>query len=346
MINLNEKRSRAAATSDDPMSKDGPFASCLICGSADRHDVTTNKSFGINIFQCDSCHFVQSEYVSSRGLESYYRHFYRGRLDAHALAAHRQKGVAQAKGQIAYLLEQQLKLKVSAALDYGTAEGSLGHELRTIADKVWVTEIDPQFVELLKQDGTLALVDHQDLGSERFAGFFDLVTISHVLEHLTDPYEAMDLFASILKPGGLLLVDIPNEVRMLQRGFQAKGHLSYFTKETFARFTDIHGAFDIVELRTCNREVDLFINSGFTAPEAYAIPLAKDGTTIRALLRNRPAETRRTRRTHTFDQAALLNEYSARILHLYMLLSATQGRVAQLEQELQRTRQSAQLAPV
>jgi 2-polyprenyl-3-methyl-5-hydroxy-6-metoxy-1,4-benzoquinol methylase len=322
------------------MPNDGAFASCLICGSADLHDVTTNRSFGINIFQCNGCHFVQSEYVSDRGLSSYYGNFYRGRLDAHGLAAHRQKGLAQAKGQIAYLLEQQPGLKVSAALDYGTAEGSLGHELRAIADKVWVTEMDPQFVELLKQDPLLTFVDHGELASGRFESCFDVVCISHVLEHLTDPYQAMDLFSSALKPGGLLLVDIPNEVRMLQRGFQAKGHLSYFTKESFARFADMHGCFDLVELRTCNREVDIFINSGFTAPEAYGIPLAKDGTTIRALLRNRAPEGRLRRRTHAFDQAALLNEYSARILHFHMLLAATQGRVAQLEQELQRVRQA------
>ena len=51
---------------------------------------------------------------------------------------------------MAYLLEQHPGLKISAALDYGTAEGSLGHELRSISDKVWVTEMDPQFVALLK----------------------------------------------------------------------------------------------------------------------------------------------------------------------------------------------------
>ena len=49
-----------------------------------------------------------------------------------------------------------------------------------------------------------------------------------------------------------------------------------------------------------------------------------------------------SQRTHAFDQAALLNEYSARILHFYMLLSATEGKVAILEQELQRARQVAQ----
>jgi 2-polyprenyl-3-methyl-5-hydroxy-6-metoxy-1,4-benzoquinol methylase len=318
------------------MSKDGPFAACLICASSETRSVTTNASFGINVFQCNACGFVQSEYVSGRGLEAYYRNFYRGRLDEHGLAAHRQKGLQQARGQIAYLLEQRPGLKVSAALDYGTAEGSLGHALRAIAERVWVTEMDPQFVELLRGDPLVALTDHAKLASAEFAGFFDLVCISHVLEHLTDPYEAMDLFASLLKPGGLLLVDIPNEVRMLQRGFQAKGHLSYFTKDTFAKFVDVQGCFDLAEIRTCNREVDVFINSGFTAPEEYGIPLAKDGTVIRALLCNREAAARRPRRLHAFDEAALLNEYSARILHYYMLALANQGRIAQLEQELRK----------
>jgi 2-polyprenyl-3-methyl-5-hydroxy-6-metoxy-1,4-benzoquinol methylase len=325
---------------------DGPFASCLICASVDVREVTVNRSFGINIFQCNACHFVQSEYVSDRGLESYYRSFYRGKLDEPGLAAHRQKGTAQAKGQIAYLLEQQPGLRVATALDYGTAEGSLGHELCAIAAKVWVTEMDPQFVDLLKRDPLLTLVDHKELASNRYEQFFDLVCISHVLEHLTDPYEAMDVFTSALKPGGLLLVDIPNEVRMLQRGFQAKGHLSYFTKDTFARFVEAHGCFDLMEIRTCNREVDVFIDSGFRAPEEYAIPLARDGTTIRALLRNRAAAARRRNRRHAFDQAALLNEYSARIMHYHVVLSAAQGRVAQLEQELQNVRQMGQARAV
>jgi hypothetical protein len=159
----------------------------------------------------------------------------------------------------------------------------------------------------------------------------------------------MDLFASVLKPGGLLLVDIPNEVRMLQRGFQAKGHLSYFTKESFAQFVDVHGCFDLVEIRTCNREVDLFIASGFTAPEQYDIALARDGTAIRGLLRNRPPQARQRRRRHAFDQAALLNEYSARLLHFHKLLEATQGRVAQLEKELlkpQHARRRAEITNV
>jgi len=328
------------------MPKEGPYNSCLICGSTNLRGVTTNRNFGINIIQCNACGFVQSEFVSDRGLETYYRNFYRGQLDQQGLVAHRQKGLAQARGQIAYLLEQRPGFKISTALDYGTAEGSLGHELRAIAEKVWVTEMDPQFVQLLKTDPLLTLVEHKELASGSFDSFFDLVCISHVLEHLTDPYQAMDVFASVLKPGGLLLVDIPNEVRLLERGFVAKGHLSFFTRDSFKHFVDVHGCFDMIEIRTCNREVDLFISSGYTAPEQYDIPLAKDGTTIRALLRNRPPEARQQRRRHAFDEAALLNEYSARLLAFHKALEATKGRVAQLEQELLTPQQARRRAEI
>src|ERR1700692_1496911 len=108
----------------------------------------------------------------------------------------------------------------------------------------------------------------------------------------------------------------------------------------------MQGCFDLVEIRTCNREVDLFIESGFTAPENYDIALARDGTVIRALLRNRPPEARLRRRRHTFDQAALLNEYSARLLHFHKLLEATQGRVAQLEKELRTPQQARRRAEI
>jgi SAM-dependent methyltransferase len=171
-----------------------------------------------------------------------------------------------------------------------------------------------------------------------FDSFFDLICISHVLEHLPDPYIVMNLFGRLLKPGGLLLVDIPNEVRMLAHGFQAKGHLLYFTKDAFAKFVEMQGSFDLLEIRTCNREVDFFIASRFSAPEEYSIPLAQDGTTIRALLRGREPAARASGRSHGFDELALLNEYSARILLFHQLLGVSQAKVAELERELHRAR--------
>jgi len=57
------------------MPKEEFFNSCLICGATDLRDLASNRNFGINIIQCNACYFVQSEFVSDRALESYYRNF-------------------------------------------------------------------------------------------------------------------------------------------------------------------------------------------------------------------------------------------------------------------------------
>jgi 2-polyprenyl-3-methyl-5-hydroxy-6-metoxy-1,4-benzoquinol methylase len=298
------------------------FATCLLCASPDVRPVATNQSFGINIVQCKACGFVHSEYVSEWCLQQYYATYYRGSQDASGIETHRVKGAGQAASQMAYLRARIPGLTVRAALDYGTAEGSLAHQLTGVAAQVFVTEMDPQFVALLRAERALTLVDDAALREPRFHGFFDLACLSHVLEHLNDPYVALDLFATIVKPGGWLLVDIPNEVRLLAAGFQGKGHLSYFTTETFARFVEVQGMFDLREIRTVNREVDDFIASKFTLAEDYSIERARDGTVIRALLQCREPARRTPSRRHRFDQAALLNDYSARIMHYHHLLQA------------------------
>ena len=39
---------------------------------------------------------------------------------------------------------------------------------------------------------------------------FDLIILSHVLEHLSDPVEALKILGSVLSPDGILFVEVPN----------------------------------------------------------------------------------------------------------------------------------------
>ena len=58
----------------------------------------------------------------------------------------------------------------------------------------------------------LALPVHEGFveRSAQIGGDYDLITIHHVLEHLADPRMAMRILHGWLRPGGHLVVEVPN----------------------------------------------------------------------------------------------------------------------------------------
>lgn len=94
-------------------------------------------------------------------------------------------------------------------------------------------------------------------------GFFDGVTLLAVLEHVFDPYAVIREVHRVLRPGGELVVDVPNVASFTNRirilfgrlpvtsadpGWDG-GHLHYFTKHALDRFLFNEG-FDILARKT------------------------------------------------------------------------------------------------
>lgn len=71
---------------------------------------------------------------------------------------------------------------------------------------------------------------------------FDVVRFSHSLEHLQSPRKAMEKASRVLRPSGLLWIEVPNAASLERRLFGAQWfcwdlprHLYHFTPETLAR---------------------------------------------------------------------------------------------------------------
>lgn len=88
-----------------------------------------------------------------------------------------------------------------------------------------------------------------ELGEQRFAPHsFDAVVIWHVLEHLPDPQATLEAVGEILKPGGVLVIAVPNNSSW-QAGFfrnawfhiDAPRHLHFFGHQGMERLLQRQG---------------------------------------------------------------------------------------------------------
>lgn len=86
-------------------------------------------------------------------------------------------------------------------------------------------------------------------------GSFAVVFLGDVVEHLPDPAEAVRRVGSLLAPGGLLVMALPDAGSRLARAMGRRWwsviptHVHYFTRASMARLLSENG-FDVLDIRT------------------------------------------------------------------------------------------------
>jgi len=94
---------------------------------------------------------------------------------------------------------------------------------------------------------------------------FDLITLWHVLEHIPDPVEAVRKLQTLLKPGGKLLIALPNVGSLDARWYgadwvalDAPRHLWHFTPQTLKSLLEGNGFHPVIQKML---PLDTFYNS-------------------------------------------------------------------------------------
>ena len=114
-------------------------------------------------------------------------------------------------------------------------------------------ETDRQAAESARNAGLLH-ISESGLDKTGFSTRFDRIVFWHMLEHLHRVGEALDNARELLKPGGQLVIALPNIGSLDARRYgpnwialDAPRHLYHFTPETLGKLLEKHG-FSVLEL--------------------------------------------------------------------------------------------------
>jgi len=177
-------------------------------------------------------------------------------------------------------------------LEVGCASGYLSEELKKRGCRVWGVEINPEAAEAARPHCEEVLTADVDaLASLPWAvSSFDVVVCTDVLEHLKDPARALRLLKPYLRPGGCLIVSLPNVANWSVRFALLAGRFDYqasgLLDRTHLRF------FSLASARRLLVEAGFRITSFDVTPglEVYPPYLFFAGRVLRRLRLHEPVE--------------------------------------------------------
>jgi SAM-dependent methyltransferase len=189
---------------------------CPLCGSHDlavrleTHDLMQCKPGTFTLEQCGRCdHIFQNPRLNAAGLDFYYRDFYDGAHEA-------QMGAALSRFRPFYAARAEMLRGVSTPrrwLDVGSGHG----HFCLMARATWpATRFDGlDMSETIVEAERRGWVDRSFHGTftehaDALAGQYDVVSMFHYLEHTPDPKAQLDAATTVLSPGGLLLIEVPD----------------------------------------------------------------------------------------------------------------------------------------
>lgn len=129
-------------------------------------------------------------------------------------------------------------------LDIGASSGEFVYLMKTRGAKAKGVEPHEGYSSYARDTLGVDIITGalQQIVDELPRNHYDLVSMFHVLEHLTDPVDALRKMASLLTPEGMLLIEVPDNARLSSpKNTFFKAHTLYFTAHSLTSVANAAG---------------------------------------------------------------------------------------------------------
>jgi SAM-dependent methyltransferase len=220
----------------------------------------------MSLARCERCELVFAHPQPSQAeLDGYYAHYWDGEV-AVSTPSTRRYYLAQSLSRVDYLRQFGIFSTPPAVLDVGAGLGLFqeGMDRRGVKHDYVAVETDRgQFDDLRARLGAPnAYPRLEDVPAERK---FDLVVLSHVLEHLAEPHAFLADLMQRLRKGGLLFVEVPHRDYRYKALFES--HLLFFNPKSLETLLGRHGK--VLDVSTVGKNADrLYVAHVHPKPDA------------------------------------------------------------------------------
>jgi len=233
---------------------------CLSCGSKSKTSLFVNTDYitgeDFKIIKCAKCNLARTEFDLDRAnLAAYYPDEYYGEKTSRFLTIIEKMIYYWRKKRVATIC--RLKGKPGKVLDIGCGRGIMLDIMRRKGWECYGTEFSKtsarHAVEVLKLPIRIcSLLEPGDYPQS----FFDVISIWHVFEHIQDPCMLLSVIEKIIKPQGVLIIEVPNFASLqaiIGRGkwfhLDAPRHLFHYKQSTITNLLERYN-FVVNKIRT------------------------------------------------------------------------------------------------
>jgi len=204
---------------------------------------------GRDIIRCESCGYVHVHPMyTAEELEKYYAGEFSESTPSH-LWFEKVQNISRWKSG-------------GTILDFGCWEGDqLGHFV-TAGWQCTGLELNEKAAAAARSKGIDVLqISMRDFFTSQAGRRWDVINVAYVLEHLPEPAHFMRQLQQHLNPGGIAIIEVPNEFNPLQQAYLHREqvapywihlpeHVNYFDKASFERLVEGLG-WEILHAESC-----------------------------------------------------------------------------------------------
>lgn len=214
---------------------------CPICASERVTHLIKHTDFQQSfIWFCSMCNhrFVYPE-PDSTELDRFYKHVYSPNRQRYFgenyFIAMEKRAIAQIR-----FIKWQMQQSASSydvhgmkVIDYGCGVGALVAFLQCEGIDAVGYDSDPEAIKVGQERWKVNIEISAQNGMNTFHEQYDLLLLSHVVEHLPNIHDTLTNYFKVLRPGGYMFIEVPNcYVEMFNAEMDPEAHLHFFSEQS------------------------------------------------------------------------------------------------------------------